>query len=116
MRCETRIEMGECIPKKNVYIPFCKLCILDHSTVLRFLVVKRLIATNGYQLRISFLIFQTILFFFKSWLNSKFFSGNRRGHGRSGLSAEYATDDAYSRPRSTFHCNIQQLLIAIIQM
>ena len=55
---------------KGVYPPekfvFCKLCILDHSTVLRFLVVKSFIAASDDQLRISFIILQTSHFFSKS--------------------------------------------------
>ena len=75
--------------RKNVYIPFCKLCILRHSMVLYLLVVKSFNAVNDDQLRISFIILQTSNFFFKIWLNSNLIFRHRgRGHGPS---AGYAT-------------------------
>ena len=76
----------EGVSPENFYIPFCKLCILSHSTVLCFLVVKSLIGANNDQLPKSFIISQTRHFFFKTWLNSNF-----RRNDLSGPSAGYAT-------------------------
>ena len=71
--------MRGCISWKNLYMPFCKLRILAHSAVLRFLVVKSFIAANDDQLRISFIILQiSHIFFLKHWLNF-FFFGHRGG-------------------------------------
>ena len=50
------------IPRKKFYIQFCKLCILGHSTVLCFLVVKSFIVVNDGQLRIMLIILWTISF------------------------------------------------------
>ena len=73
----------------NLYIPFCKLCILDHSAVLCFLVVKSFIAANDDQLQISFIILQTSHFFSSKVGSIPIMFGHRKGgHGPS---AEYAT-------------------------
>ena len=61
-KCQWRsIELRGVYPEKNLYIPCCKLCILGHSTVLWFLVVKSFIIVFDDQLRISFIILQTSL-------------------------------------------------------
>ena len=55
MRRGPSIEIRD-VPRKRIYNPFCTLCILDHSTVLCFLVVKSFVVANDDLLRMSFKI------------------------------------------------------------
>ena len=65
--------------RNNLYIQFCKLCILGHSTVLCFLVVTSFIATNGDQLRISFIIWQTCHIFLQNLVKFQLYLGKGEG-------------------------------------
>ena len=67
-----------------MYIPFYKLCILGNSTVLYFLVVKNFIAANDDQLRLSFIILQTIHFFLQNLVKFQLYLGTGGGYDRSG--------------------------------
>ena len=74
---QSAVKHARVCSRKNLYFPFCKLYILGQSTVLRFQVVKSFIAANCDQLRISFIILQTIHFFLQKLVKFQIFVGQR---------------------------------------
>ena len=66
-----------CPGKKN-YIPFCRLCILCHSTMLYFLVVKSFIVASDGQLRITIIILRTSHYFLQKFVIFQLYLGTSR--------------------------------------